>query len=418
MGKHSYSEEEEKKMKEQEDLETLRRLRAEEKQKEEHKAEPKVEEDYDDEDDDYEYEGKKSKKGLVVLIILVLLICAGVGGYFGWKYYNSNKSTQNDANNNPVAETEKEPEPEPVKEIQIFNGNQRPIACMIDNHKDAWPQFSINDAYLVYEIIVEGGETRLMALFQNKDVNVGPMRSSRHYFLDYALENDAIYAHIGWSPQAEKDIPALGVNNINGLYYDTGKSYKEGDVFWRLYGGKYVAPHNSITSTTALRNAATEKGYAQTTSKGSVLNYVADEISLEEKTDAVVATDVVIPFSTLQKVEFKYDEATKRYTRYARNTVQTDATSGTNITTKNIIITFAENYTLNDGQNKGRQGLKNIGTMKGYYITNGKAIPITCTKNSRAEKTIYKDAEGNEINVNDGNTFIEICPINAAVTIQ
>ena len=418
MGKHSYSEEEEKKMKEQEDLETLRRLRAEEKQKEEHKAEPKVEEDYDDEDDDYEYEGKKSKKGLVVLIILVLLICAGVGGYFGWKYYNSNKSTPNEANNNPVAETEKEPEPEPVKEIQIFNGNQRPIACMIDNHKDAWPQFSINDAYLVYEIIVEGGETRLMALFQNKDVTVGPMRSSRHYFLDYALENDAIYAHIGWSPQAEKDIPALGVNNLNGLYYDTGKSYKEGDVFWRLYGGKYVAPHNSITSTTALRSAATEKGYNLTTSKGSVLNYVADEISLDEKTDAVAATDVVIPFSTLQKVEFKYDEATKRYTRYARNTVQTDATSGTNITTKNIIVTFAENYTLNDGQNKGRQGLKNIGTMKGYYITNGKAIPITCTKNSRTEKTIYKDATGNVINVNDGNTFIEICPINAAVSIQ
>ena len=420
MGKHSYNQEDEKKRKEQEDLETLRKLRAEEKHKEEHKEERKVEDIYDDEDEDdnYEYEEKKSKKGLVILIILVLLICAGVGGFFGWKYYNSNKNNQNVTNDNPVAETEKEPEPEPVKEIKIFNGNQRPIACMIDNHKDAWPQFSINDAYLVYEIIVEGGETRLMALFQNKDVNVGPMRSSRHYFLDYALENDAIYAHIGWSPQAEKDIPALGVNNINGLYYDTGKSYKEGDVFWRLYGGKYVAPHNSITSTTALRNAATEKGYAQTTSKGSVLNYVADEISLEEKTDAVVATDVVIPFSTLQKVEFKYDETTGRYTRYARGTVQTDASSGENITTKNIIITFAENYTLNDGQNKGRQGLKNIGTMKGYYITNGKSIPITCTKNSRTEKTIYKDAEGNEINVNDGNTFIEICPINAAVTIQ
>ena len=62
--------------------------------------------------------------------------------------------------------------------------------------------------------------------------------------------------------------------------------------------------------------------------------------------------------------------------------------------------------------------MKNIGTQKGYYITNGKAIPITCTKNSRAEKTIYKDASGNVIDVNDGNTFIEICPLNAAVSIQ
>ena len=54
--------------------------------------------------------------------------------------------------------------------------------------------------------------------------------------------------------------------------------------------------------------------------------------------------------------------------------------------TKNIITTFAENYTLTDGENKGRQGLKNIGTKNGYYITNGQAIKITCTKNDRKYK--------------------------------
>ena len=98
--------------------------------------------------------------------------------------------------------------------------------------------------------------------------------------------------------------------------------------------------------------------------------------------------------------------------------MQTDATTGNNITTKNIIITFAENYTLDDVEAKDRQGLKNIGTKNGYYITNGQAIPITCTKDSRTSQTIYKDKAGNQINVNDGNTFIEICPINANVTIE
>ena len=413
MGKHSYDENDEKKTKEQEDLETLRRLREEEKNKTT-KVKENVEEVEDDEEE-YEEEEKKSKKGIVVLVVLLLLICAGIGGFFGWKYYTSQNEQK--PTNTAQAIAEPEPEPEPVKQVQIYNGDQRPIACMIDNHKDAWPQYSINDAFLVYEIIVEGGETRLMALFQNKDVTVGPMRSSRHYYLDYALENDAIYAHIGWSPQAEKDIPSLGVNNINGLYYDTGKAYKEGDVFWRI-SGKYVAPHNSISSTTALKNEAANKGYRLTTTQRSVLNYVTDEVTLEENTDAIPATDVTIPFSTLQKVNFVYDANTGRYTRYARGTVQTDASSGENITTKNIIITKCENYTLNDGQNKGRQGLKNIGTMDGYYITNGKAIPITCTKNSREGKTVYKDATGKEIDVNDGNTFIEICPINAAVSIQ
>ena len=88
------------------------------------------------------------------------------------------------------------------------------------------------------------------------------------------------------------------------------------------------------------------------------------------------------------------------------------------INTKNIIITFAENYTLKDVENKGRQGLKNIGDKKGYYITNGKAIEIVCSKSSRTERTVYKDLQGNKINVNDGNTFIQICPIDANVVIK
>ena len=40
------------------------------------------------------------------------------------------------------------------------------------------------------------------ALFKSENVDVvGPVRSARHYFLDYALENDAIYVHFGWSPK-------------------------------------------------------------------------------------------------------------------------------------------------------------------------------------------------------------------------
>ena len=106
------------------------------------------------------------------------------------------------------------------------------------------------------------------------------------------------------------------------------------------------------------------------------------------------------------------------YTRYARTKLQTDAVSQTNITTKNIIITFAENYTLDDGENKGRQDVVTVGELNGHYITNGKAIKIKCVKKSRSEQTIYQDLNGNEIEVNDGNTWINICPIDANVTIS
>ena len=60
----------------------------------------------------------------------------------------------------------------------------------------------------------------------------------------------------------------------------------------------------------------------------------------------------------------------------------------------------------------------NVGTRDGYYITNGKAIKIKCEKKSRTEQTVYKDLNGNEIKVNDGNTFIQICPIDAEVTFK
>ena len=104
----------------------------------------------------------------------------------------------------------------------------RPIAVMIDNHNGAWPQAGLNQAYMVYEIIVEGGETRLMALFKGVTVDkIGPVRSSRHYFLDYAMENDAIYAHFGWSPQAKSDISKYSINNINGIT-------ESSSTFWRV----------------------------------------------------------------------------------------------------------------------------------------------------------------------------------------
>ena len=278
---------------------------------------------------------------------------------------------------------------------------------MIDNQEDAWPHAGLNKAYLVYEIVAEGGITRLMALFKGQDLKeIGPIRSSRHYYLDYALENDAIYVHYGWSPQAESDIKTLKVNNINGIT-------ESASSFWREK--KKSAPHNVLTSTAKILEIAARKGYRTTSEEESILNYNPYGVTLE---DGIDATNITIPHSNYQKVEYKYNEDTGRYTRYARNKLQTEWETGDEITTKNIIITFCDNYNLNDSENKGRQGLSNLGEFDGYYITNGKSIKIKCIKTARTSQTIYKDLNGNEIEVNDGNTFIHICPTNANVTIE
>ncbi len=342
------------------------------------------------------------KKGTKIFVIILIITILAAGGFFAYKIYKEKKGKQVIS-----LETDVIKEEEPKKSVQIYKGEDRPIAVMIDNHKGALPQGGLNDAYMVYEIIVEGKESRLMALFKGKSVEkIGPVRSSRHYFLDYALENDAIYVHYGWSPQAQSDISSLKVNNINGISEST-KS------FWRVKDKN--APHNVATSTEKILEIAKRKNYRTTSTKKSVLNYVTDDVNLE---DGQKADSVVIPYSEANVVKYIYNNETKRYQRYSKGVEETDWSTGEKTTTKNIIITFAKNTVLNDGENKDRQNLYNIGTLDGYYITNGRAIKITCEKSTRDAQTVYKDLEGNEIKVNDGNTFVQICPINANVKIE
>ena len=345
---------------------------------------------------------KKKKSGAKVLIFILIILIIAAGGVLAYKITQDKKDIGSIVENPIDILTGVSEE----KKVQIYQGNDRPIAVMIDNHNDAWPQAGLNKAYMVYEIIAEGGETRLMALFKGTNLEkIGPVRSARHYFLDYAMENDAIYVHFGQSPQAESDIKKYSINDINGIAED-------GTTFWRVKD-KY-APHNAVTSTEKLLQSAKNKKYRTTSDKTSVLNYSVDEINLSNGQGAI---EVTIPHSDLQTVKYYYDEENKVYERYARGKEQTDWDSKEPITTKNIIITLCNNFTLDDGENKGRQGLNNIGTFDGYYITNGKAIKIKCIKNARDEKTKYQDLDGNEIKVNDGNTFVHICPKNAKIEI-
>lgn len=343
-----------------------------------------------------------SKNGTKILIIILVILILVAGGMLAYKIVK-------DKNNKETAVEEEKPITVALeeKEVQIFKGNDRPIAVMIDNHSDAWPQAGLQKAYMVYEIVVEGGETRLMALFKGVDAEkIGPVRSARHYFLDYAMENDAIYAHFGESPQASSDIKRYSINEIDGIAED-------GTTFTRVR--EKAAPHNAITNISKLIESAKNKKFKMTSNKESVLNYVTDEVNLEEGQGAI---SVTIPHSQLQTVKYVYDEENKVYKRLARGKEQTDWDTKETITTKNIIITFCDNYTLTDVENKGRQGIKNIGTLDGYYITNGRAIKIKCIKKAREEQTIYQDLEGNKIEVNDGNTFVNICPTDAKVILE
>ena len=348
--------------------------------------------------------GSALTKVIIAIVVLILIVGAGVLGYIYFKETNKG----NDGLTIVISDQDVEKTVE-TKEPKTFKGTDRPIAVMIDNHIDAMPQAGLNSAYMVYEFIVEGGETRLMALFKGVNIDkMGPIRSSRHYYLDYALEHDAIYCHFGWSPKAQSDITTLNVANINFLT-ESESSYS------RSTDSQHEYLHSVTTTTDSVLNVAERKGYRTTSDQRSVLNYVAEEVELNSNIDA---TSVTIPYSDHNSVTYEYDDVTKRYTRYSRDVKQLDWATGETVTVKNIIVVKCENWTLDDGEGKGRQDLANVGTLKGYYITNGKAIEITAEKESRTAQTVYKDLDGNEIEVNDGNTFVQVCPINSDITIE
>ena len=348
-------------------------------------------------------EKKKSSTRIFIIVLMILIIIAGA--LFAVKVIKDKKDREAaNINENGIDEIDTLAVIEEKKQPKTMAGTTRPIAFMIDNNINAMPQAGLEQADLVYELIVEGGETRLMMVMKDKKLSkIGPLRSSRHNFLDYALENDAIYVHYGWSPKAKSDISALGVNNINGIFESSSS-------FWR--DNNRYAPHNAVTSTEDVLKIAERKEYRTTTKKDTVLNYVVDEVNLE---NGQVADTVTIPYSDHNTVKYTYDAEKKVYTRYSRGKKQTDWNTEKAVITKNIIISFAKNTSLDS---KDRQNIDNIKTLDGYYITNGKAIKIKCEKTSRSAQTVYKDLEGNEINVNDGKTFIQICPLNAKVDIK
>ena len=362
---------------------------------------------------------KKITRKNIIIGIIFLIIILGMLGYIYVTYIN--KET-------PSKKQKKEPEKEEKKlTIVDEDSNQRPIAVMIDNNIGNGRHAGLQESYINYEIIVEGGLTRIMAVFKDKDVSlIGPVRSSRHYFLDYALESDAIYAHYGWSTYAQNDIKSLGVNNINGLYDEA--------PFWR--DKTIAAPHNVFTSTEKLYAYAEQKDYDTTTTDWNLLNYTTDEVNLSapistttqinpengEKEKVPVTRDglltansVVIPYSYYQTRSYTYDAERKVYLRFMNDTPHIDKSSGQQLYYKNIIIEQVRNSQLDS---EGRQDLDTTGSGNGYYITNGYAVPIYWTKSSRSAKTIYTYSDGSEVEINDGNTFVQIMPTTFTPTIS
>ena len=340
----------------------------------------------------------KNKKLMCIIVLVIAVLAVGTIIFLSTRKKNSNEK-ENEVETKPVVSESK------LKVIDL-ESDSRPVAVMVNNLNAARPyQSGLQDAYIVYEIIVEGGITRMMAVYKDADTaRIGSVRSSRHYYLDYALENDAIYVHFGWSTQAQSDIPTLGINNINGLY---------DSAFWRE-DLPVDYEHTAFTSMEKITNVAKNKGYRLTSTKDTLLNYSVEEVDLSKDSNAKVANSIDIKYSNYLTDVYNYNSEDKLYYRNVNGKAHVDYETKKQYTAKNIIVAFVDNDDITNDE-KGRQELHNIGTGNGYYITDGYAIPIKWNKSGRSSQTIYKDLEGKEIDVNDGNTFIQITPLNSTM---
>ena len=349
---------------------------------------------------------KKNKKPIFITICIVALLAITASILWVSGVFASDKDNTENKNNEEVVPNEPE---EKTLQIVDINSTSRPYAVMINNINVARPlQSGLQDAYIIYEIIVEGGITRYMALFLDQDTErIGSIRSARHYFLDYALENDAIYVHHGQSPQAQSDFSRLDVDRIVVDNSKTG---------WRDNTLNVATEHRLFTSieklNSGLGNVRTERD------NDLLLNYSIDELDLSSYVGAIPANNVTIKYSGYITNTYEYDSESGVYKRFVNGEEHTDYVTKEQYTFKNIITYQVDNYTLNDGENKGRQDIENIGEGTGYYISGGYAVPITWEKSSRASQTKYYLENGEELVVNDGNTFIQIQPEGQTLTIE
>lgn len=345
---------------------------------------------------------KKFKNQKLIFIILELLVLLSVIGGIVYLVLPKNEEK-------PVATKKEEKKEEPKVQIVDVNTKSRPFAVMINNISTARPlQSGLQDAYLMYEIIVEGGITRYLALFLDTNTErIGSIRSARHYYLDYALENDAFYCHHGQSPQAQRDFSALKVDRIEVSDNKTG---------WRDKTLKVASEHTLFTSIDKLKNGIGNKRTER--NNDLLLNYSATPIDLSTMDNSSVANQISIRYSNNTTTSYTYNNEEQVYYRFVNNKEHTDYVTKEQYHFKNIITYQVDNYTLNDGENKGRQDIKNVGSGEGYYISNGYSVKIKWEKECRNCQTKYTYLNGKEIVVNDGNTFIQIQPKGETLNIS
>ncbi|HYF96411.1 MAG TPA: DUF3048 domain-containing protein [Patescibacteria group bacterium] len=319
-----------------------------------------------------------------IIIIALLLIIGLIGAAYAFGFFDK--------------KVEKNEEQKHIYRSQLTGEevsqeeSERPIlGIMIENSQEARPQAGLDSAGIVFETVTEGGITRYLALFQeDMPAEVGPVRSIRPYFVDWAMGFDASIAHVGGSAEALEMVKNR--NNAKSLnQFSHSKSY------YRV--NNRAAPHNMYARTQDLRELQKEENHKKSSFK---------EIPRSDDSPSATpdATNIKIDFSRpLFQAEFRYDQTTNSYTRYLAGQPHVDAATNQPITVKNLIVLKMPAPSINT-----------IGSGEALVFKNGSIQKGTWKQSDFNNRLEILDAQSNPILLNRGNTWISATPSGRSIT--
>jgi hypothetical protein len=302
-----------------------------------------------------------------------------------------------------------EPTPEPVKYYSPLTGNlvtseatttQAVTGIMIENSPSARPQSGIKDSGVVFEAIAEGGITRYLVLYQEqKPQLVGPVRSVRLYYVDWVAAFNASVAHVGGSAAALAEVRS-------GSYRDIDQFFNAG-TYWRA--SDRAAPHNVYTSFERLDALNAKKGY--TTSSFTGFTRKDSTANATPTANSISVTVSSVSYNST----YTYNASTNSYDRSLGGIAHTDREGGQISPRVVIAMRVAESTVFQDGY---RENITTIGNGTAYIFQDGTVQEVTWRKTSRSAQITFSDAQGKDVPLARGQTWITAVPNNKAVTWQ
>ena len=324
----------------------------------------------------------------------------------------------------PTPEVIVTPEPEPETSEESINPltglpineeyvNDRPIAIMLNNIKAALPQQGVSQADIIYEVLAEGGITRMLGVYQSIEGvgKIGSVRSARTYYLELALGHDAVFLHAGGSPDSYDKISAWNVTAldcVNGPY--------EGSLFWRDSGrlAMMSREHTVVTSGDKIQELFPKynfrKEHTESYSYGMTF---AENGTPEGGSDAQV---IRVPFSNYKTGVFTYDKASGKYFIEEFDSPYVDGNTGKQVSVTNVLV-LKTDCSVIKGDTAGRITV-DFTRGEGWFACGGKMIPIRWSKASVNDPLVYTTQDGQPLTLGAGTSYVNIIPLENEIKVS